>query len=143
MNDPRTTPHTFTHWKIILVGGAVFALFGAGIIVIAIALGNFDDSPNGVERVYQIILGLWTGAVHGAWISYDANRLGLRLGRWRWAAILLNVPALWMYLLKTRGFRGLQGIVMSLGLYALVWVNMMGLIVCALQILYGPEFWKS
>ncbi len=127
MDEPAAPPITLQkEW--ITIG--VFS----GFIVMAEVMAYFYDPAEferGKRNVFSVVAGLlwWLG--HGLWLSMDRRRRGLEMGRWRYAVVFLGPLAIWIYLTLEYRARAVYLIPLSLAIYIVIGVLVVGILLIA------------
>jgi len=102
---------------------AVFSALGVAATIASV----FFDDPREKLKVFDVAARLiwWLG--HAVWLSMDRSRRGLETGgAWRYAVIFLGPLAIWFYLLVEYRARALYLIPLSLGIYLVIGVVLLG-----------------
>lgn len=118
---------TITVQKQFVVIG-VCATLGALAAAAGVLWGPDPDGPRDID-LYSAAANViwWLG--HALWMSMDRRRRGLEPGIWRYLVIFLGPLAIWLYLIVEYRARALYLIPLSLGIYAVLLVVLLGLVV--------------
>lgn len=105
-------------------------IFSALIVAAEVCSFEFEPSDfvHGRNNGFTLVAGLlwWLG--HGIWLSMDRRRRGLEMGGWRYAVIFLGPLAIWLYLILEYRQRALYLIPLSLGIYGVIVVVILGVV---------------
>jgi len=94
-------------WIVVVIAVAVLCAMSLLEIV-----DHFASEGRGMPM--DIPAGVVAMLAQAMWITMDRKRLGLEMGWWRFAAILVGPLAIWMHLLMNYGLRALWLVPLSM-----------------------------